>query len=94
MTATDLAALPAVGMMTISNIQYLTLTYHQNATAVGLTATPKVSTDLVNWTAVSMANGNGTISNLGTDSLGNTIYQVAVPVDSAKKFLSLSVSMP
>ena len=93
MTATDRAALPVVGVTTVSGTQYLELTYRQNALLTGITVNVQTSTDLKNWTT---ANPPGLFQQVGTDgTTGDPIVEVGVKTNSvAKMFIRLNVTEP
>jgi streptogramin lyase len=88
MTSSERAALPTSGMMTIGDTTYFTLTYREYAALSGATVTPQMSTDLLNWTAVSTP---PTV--IGIDSTTqDPIMQVAVPYTGATEFLRLYIA--
>lgn len=92
MSASDRAALPAVGLTTISGSTYLTLTYRQNKTETGLTINAQTSTDMQSWTNVTPDN---TIT-VGTDAAkGDPLIQVQIkinPSSVSREFVRLNVS--
>ena len=52
MSASDRAALPVLGLLSVKDTQYLTLTYRQNPNLTGLTISVQTSPDLQTWTTV------------------------------------------
>ncbi|HUB66114.1 MAG TPA: protease pro-enzyme activation domain-containing protein [Candidatus Methylacidiphilales bacterium] len=91
MKASDIAALPVVGITTISVTNYLTLTYRQYTLETGLTVNVQTSPDLVNWTTVN----NPAIVQTGTDpNTGDPIMQAQVPFNGTVEFIRLNVTAP
>lgn len=91
MSATDRAALPAVGMTTNGGTNYLTLTYRENPTTTGLTISVQTSTDLQTWQTVS----NPGLTQMGTDpNTGDPIMQVQVPASGSREFIQMNVTSP
>ena len=91
MSSADRAALPALGMTTIDDVNYLTLIYRQYAMETGVTVNVESSTDLKTWTAVT----NPNMTQIGTDpDTGDPMMQVQVPVPAgtSRKFLHLNVT--
>ena len=88
MSTTDRAKLPTVGKIINGGTTYLTLTYHQSASATGVTGTVQTSTDLQTWTPLSPSS----VFEIGSDSTtGDAIMQAQVAVTD-KQFIRLSVS--
>lgn len=91
MSAADRAALPAVGMTTISGSSYITLTYRQYLGETGLTINVQTSTDMNTWTTVTP---DHTV-NVGTDPVTNDpLIQVQVkvsPTGAPQEFIRLNV---
>lgn len=92
MSANDRAALPVVGMTTISGTKYLTLTYRQNAQKIDASVYVQTSSDLQTWTTVA----NPTITPTGTtDSITHDPFmQVQVLATGTKQFIRLNVTQP
>lgn len=89
MSATDRAKLPTVGTITNSGTTYVTLTYHQSASMLGVTPTVQTSTDLQTWTPVSQSS----VFEIGSDSsTGDAIMQAQVPVSGTKQFVRLNLT--
>ena len=93
MSATDIGALPVLGMETDSGVTYLTLTYRQNPTAGGLTVNLQTSTDLLNWPTASPPDLSETV---GTDSAtGDPIMKVGEKTNGASHFyIRLNATSP
>jgi uncharacterized repeat protein (TIGR03803 family) len=94
MTATDRAALPAVGIDSTANpgTQYLTLTYRQYALATGVNVVLQTSTDLKTWKNV---NPPDLAQQIGTDAnTGDPIMEVGVvvPPNTTRQFIRLNVT--
>jgi peptidyl-prolyl cis-trans isomerase A (cyclophilin A) len=92
MTAASRAKLPTVGKTTIAGTPYMTLTYHQHNALLGVTVNVQTSPDLQNWTTVVYP--NATFVQTGTDSAGDPIEQVRVPVSGTRQFIRLNVTQP
>ncbi|HUB66305.1 MAG TPA: putative Ig domain-containing protein [Candidatus Methylacidiphilales bacterium] len=91
MSATDIAALPAVGMTTSGGASYLTLTYRENPTISGITINVQTSADLQTWTTVT----DPTIVQIGTDpNRDDPIMQVQIPFAGTGEFIRLNVTSP
>jgi hypothetical protein len=92
MTASDWAAMAAVGMTTNGNIRYLTLTYRQNALATGVTVNVQTSSDLKTWQTVTP----DFTQTVGTDSVtGDPIIEIGVNVNGlTRKFINLNATSP
>jgi lysophospholipase L1-like esterase len=93
MSASDLAALPSMGMTTLSGSSYLTLSYRQNPSETGLTVNVQISPDLHTWQTVTP---NFTL-NTGTDpATGDPLIQVQVLLapGTSQEFLRLNVTGP
>jgi hypothetical protein len=91
MTASDLSALPTVGMETATTgTNYLTLTYRQYAAETGLQVNVQTSPDLSTWTTVTP----DLDQEIGVDSVtGDPMIEVGVDVSgSTRKFIRLSVT--
>jgi hypothetical protein len=79
-----------VGSAVISGTQVLTLTYRQRADLVGVFVSVQTSTDLQTWAAPTNATTTQTAT---TDSSGDTIMQVQVPVPAGgTQFIRLSLT--
>jgi peptidyl-prolyl cis-trans isomerase A (cyclophilin A) len=90
MMPADRAKLPTVGSAVISGTQVLTLTYRQRADLVGVFVSVQTSTDLQTWAAPTNATTTQTAT---TDSSGDTIMQVQVPVPAGgTQFIRLSLT--
>jgi peptidyl-prolyl cis-trans isomerase A (cyclophilin A) len=90
MTPADRAKLPTVGSAMVSGAQVLTLTYRQRADLVGVFVNVETSTDLQTWGAPTSAT---TTQTPATDSSGDTIMQVQVPVPAGgTQFIRLSLT--
>jgi len=94
MSANARAALPAVGLTSISGSSYLTLSFRQNREETGITVNVQTSADLQTWQTVAPNN----ILTTGTDSVtGDPLmqYQVGVaPSGAAKEFIRLNLVAP
>ena len=89
MSATDLAALPALGMTSLGGTEYLTLSFRQYTLETGLNISVLTSSDLQTWQPVS----DPTFTKIGTDATtGDSIMQVQVPMTGSKQFLRLNVT--
>jgi peptidyl-prolyl cis-trans isomerase A (cyclophilin A) len=80
--------LPTIGKTTISGSPFITLTYHQASSAIGVTVGVETSPDLVTWTPVT----NPTIIQTGTDSNQDAIEQVQIPFTGTKLFVRLQLT--
>jgi uncharacterized repeat protein (TIGR03803 family) len=95
MSASDLAALPTLGMDTTSvpGTEYLTLTYRQSAVATGLQVVLQTSTDLQNWWTVD--SGDLLSKQMSILSNGDSMMELGVKaVTSGKQFIRLNVTTP
>ena len=92
MSATDRAALPAVGVDTTTTpgTEYLTLTYRQSAAMIGVIVNVQTSNDLQTWKTVDPPD---LFQQVGTDSTtGDPIMEVGVKLTgSANQFIRLEV---
>jgi len=88
MTTASRAALPTIGVVTISGTQYGTLTYRQNQATPGLTFSVQTSSDLKAWTTIT----SYMIHPSGTDSAtGDPIQQIQLNTNGGQKmFLRLN----
>jgi hypothetical protein len=100
MSATDRAALPAVGMSTTGGIHYLTLTYRQYAGISGISVNVQTSADLRTWTTLTLTTtiptpATYTLQQVSTDlNTGDPIMQVQVPSIGTREFIRLNVTQP
>jgi hypothetical protein len=90
MSPGDFSALPEVNFLTNNGVDYLTLTYRQYASAIGLTVNLQTSSDLINWQTVSPPDF---AQQVGTDSnTGDPIITLGVKANaSSKQFIRLRV---
>jgi probable HAF family extracellular repeat protein len=94
MTASDRAALPALGFDTTTQpgTTYLALTYRQYARLTGVTVVLQLSTDLVNWTTVAPdINAQTAVDPATGDPMIETGIEVPQP---SNMFLRLQVTTP
>lgn len=91
MSAASWAALPAVGTVTVSGTQYLTLTFRQNQNIPGLTLSTQTSTDMVAWQTVTP----NLTQTTGTDpSTGDPLIQIGVQTTGeSKMFIRLQITV-
>jgi hypothetical protein len=76
---------PVVGLQTVSNVQYMTITYDRDTSKLDLSYGPQVSTDLSTWASVTddvVISASATIEH----------HVASVPVDANKKFLRVQVT--
>jgi hypothetical protein len=89
MTAADRAALPQGVLTTNSGGSYITFTYRQYQSLIGLSHSIQTSSDLVTWS-------NDTLdipTIISIDSVtGDPIMQVQVPISGAETFVRLTVT--
>ncbi len=79
------------GTATVNSVDYLTLTYRQNAAETDLTVVLQQSSDLQTWTAV----GSPLSRQVGTDAVtGDPIMQLGVPDTGGRQFIRLQVTLP
>lgn len=93
MSQTDQSALPSVKTETSGGVNYLTLTYRQNAEETGVTVNIQTSTDLQTWTTVNPPDFSQQVN---TDpTTGDPIMEVGVKTTgSAQQFIRLNVTSP
>lgn len=91
MSATDRAALPVVGLVTVSGTPYLTLTYRQNKSLTGLTISVQTSPDLRNWSTVTP----DSTQSIGTDPVaGDPMMKMELKTNGARKmFVRLQLTV-
>jgi hypothetical protein len=93
MSTTDRAALPQVGVTSISGTDYLTVTYRQYALETGITINLQTSSDLSSWTT---AKPPDLSQQVGVDSAtSDPIMEVGVKTNGVPKlFIRLNVTIP
>jgi hypothetical protein len=90
---TDRLGLPVVSLVTVSNVEYLILTYRQSTLTTGITVNVQTTTDLKSWMTVSPPDF---VQSGGTDpNTGDPIIEVGVKATSLKEqFIRLNVTQP
>jgi hypothetical protein len=89
MTAASRAALPTLGVTTVSGSNYATLTYRQRTNLGGLQVGYQKSADLINWSAATP----DAVQTLGSDPVtGDPLMQARFPMTEARQFYRLQVS--
>ena len=101
MSVADRAALPTVGMTTTGGTPCITLTYREYAGMTGVTVNVQTSSDLQNWSPLTLTTTSPppattyTLQQVNTDFItGDPIIQAQVPVTGSKQFIRLNVTQP
>jgi uncharacterized repeat protein (TIGR03803 family) len=90
MATTDVSAMPAVAVTTISQTQYLTLTYRQSSYASGVVVQVQTSSNVTSWSAPAAPDIS---QQVGTDATtGDPIMQVGVKMTSSNQYIRLYVT--
>jgi hypothetical protein len=91
MTPADRAALPVLGTITITGVNYLTLTYRQYALATNIFIIIQASPDLQNWQPAESSMSQS----VGIDPVtGDPVIEIRAAVTGNNQYLRLIVHDP